>query len=152
MRSHVIAAAPWARRHRYEITLATALALTTGVLVVATPILLTAAAVEWKHGRRRSRLLSLALILALARAVAWLSRELRNLPHGRWHPCGQCGAPIQAPSRAAYCSHPCRTYARLERNALDNDPRIAARAQRRLHNLRLRELADSDPQLEEVPF
>jgi hypothetical protein len=152
MQSHVIAAARRASRHRYEITLAIALALTTGVLLIATPILLTTAAVEWKHGRRRSCLLSLALILVLARAIGWLSRELRGLPHGRWHLCGQCGAPIEAPSRAAFCSHACRTYARLERDAVDNDPRIAARAGRRLRNLRLRELAEADPQLEKVPF
>jgi hypothetical protein len=43
-------------------------------------------------------------------------------------------------------------YARIERDALNNDPRIAARAERRLRNIRLRELADSDAALEEVPF
>ncbi|HZL19872.1 MAG TPA: hypothetical protein VFG23_19210 [Polyangia bacterium] len=31
------------------------------------------------------------------------------------HPCSQCGSPIGAPSRAAFCSPACRTYARLER-------------------------------------
>jgi hypothetical protein len=74
------------------------------------------------------------------------------MPQSKWHPCAQCGTPIEEPSRAAYCSHACRTYARLERAALDHDPPIAARAERRLRNLRLRELADTDPRLEEVPF
>jgi hypothetical protein len=31
------------------------------------------------------------------------------------HPCNQCGSPIGAPSRAAYCSPACRKYASLER-------------------------------------
>lgn len=34
--------------------------------------------------------------------------------HG-FHGCGKCGAPIQAPSRAIYCSPACRNYAALER-------------------------------------
>lgn len=35
--------------------------------------------------------------------------------HGSTHPCGQCGVPIGAPSRAVYCSPACRRYAQLER-------------------------------------
>jgi hypothetical protein len=151
MQSHVIRATRWARRHHHEIVVTAGLIITGAALIIATPVLLTIAAVEWKQGRRRRRLLSLALILVLARAMAWLWRELRHVPHGRWHPCGQCCAPIEEPSRAVYCSHACRTYARLERAALDDDPRIATRAERRLRNVRLRELAN-DPQLKEVPF
>jgi hypothetical protein len=39
------------------------------------------------------------------------------------HPCSQCGAPIGAPSRAAYCSPGCRRYAALERAETDRRAR-----------------------------
>jgi len=56
--------------------------------------------------------------LALALLAAWLG--LRR--HGRtfgpaWHPCEQCGAPIDKPSRARYCSEACRRYTRLRHHA-----------------------------------
>jgi hypothetical protein len=103
-------------------------------------------------GRRRQQPAGLIAFLTLVTAVRWLWDELHDAPHRPWHPCAVCHRPIEEPSRAAYCSHECRTIARLERDALDNDPRIASRAERRLRNKRLRDLADQDADLEEVPF
>jgi hypothetical protein len=152
MQTHVIAGSRWLRRHQHEITVATALAISFTTLVLATTIVLPIAAIEWKQTPRSKRVLSLAVLSVLVQTTVRLWCELRNIPHGRWHPCTQCGRPIEEPSRAAYCSHACRTWARLEREALDNDPFIAERAARRLRNRRLRELADSDSALTEVPF
>jgi hypothetical protein len=108
----------------------------------------------WQRNKRHKRhsLVSVLLLTMLLRTAHLLWCKLRDIPRGKWHPCAQCGHPIEEPSRAAYCSHVCRTYARLERDTLDRDPRIATRAERRLRNLRLRQLADTDPQLQEVPF
>ena len=50
---------------------------------------------EWKQSGRRRRLLTLALLGLLLRAVVWLWRDLRSVPHGNWHPCAPCGAPIR---------------------------------------------------------
>jgi len=154
MQSHVIRVtrALWA--HRYPIALGVALACTVAMLVVATPWLLVIALIEHRYGgaKRRRRLIGLACIAVLAYAARWLWREMHGIPHRAWHACAQCGRPIEAPSRAAYCSHACRTYARLERDALDNDPRIAERAERRIRNMRLREVAHATPEWEEVPF
>ena len=115
MQSHVIAVLRWLYWHRYEIALTAALAITTAFLVLVGPVLLALAAVEWKQARRRQRLLSLVLVLLLARTARWLWRELRGSPQGGSHPCGQCGVPIAAPSRAEYCSPACRRYAHLTR-------------------------------------
>jgi hypothetical protein len=136
----------WLSWHRHEVAAGAALLSLAAALVVAAPILLTVAALEWKHGRRRNRLLGVALIALLARAVLWLWQELRNLPHGTWHPCLQCGAPIEEPSRACYCSPACRRYARLQRGARGGDHDAAARL------ARLRRGDRYDPTLAEVPF
>jgi hypothetical protein len=88
----------------------------------------------------------------LLRALRWVWCELTDTPHGPWHPCAQCGVPIGDRSRAAYCSHVCRRYARLERDAQANDPRIADRAERRLRAIRLQKLADQNPDWTDVPF
>jgi hypothetical protein len=155
MQPHASHAYRWITAHRRELALATGLLLALVTLVLAVPVLLLVAAVESRHGSRRRRKRRLNSLVALSTPVGvigWLWCELNELPHGRWHPCVQCGQPIQEPSRAAFCSHACRTYARLERDALDNDPRIAARATRRLRHQRFRDLADNDPRLTEVPF
>jgi hypothetical protein len=152
MQAHVIAGSRWLQQHRHQITVAAALAVTLTALLLATPLLFPIAAVEWKQTPRRKRVLSLTLLAVLTRATIWLWCELRDVPHGPWHPCAQCGRPIEAPSRAAYCSHACRNWARLERDALDNDPRIAEWAARRLRNRRFRDLADNDLDMTEVPF
>jgi hypothetical protein len=125
------------------------------LLLITGPFLGLLAVIEWKlqpPTRRKPRLIGLLLIRLLLSALAWLWCELHGVPHRRWHPCVQCGKPIEAPSRAEYCSPACRRYARLERDALDNDPRLADRAARRLRNLRYRELVDNDPNLDQVPF
>lgn len=150
MHAHGIALWRWLSWHRYQLAAGLALALVAALLVSAGPALLAVAAVEWKYTRRRSRVLSLALLGLFARGLAWLWQELRRLPHGRWHPCAQCGAPIEAPSRAWYCSPACRRYARLEREARSPDPWLAERAQTRL---RLVTQASSvDPESSEIPF
>jgi hypothetical protein len=155
MRHHVIAAYQRISANRYQLLLTTGLLLTFVLLVFVAPLLLTLAGMEIKRrGRKHGRqpVIGLILIGSLVSAIRWLWRELHGMPHRAWRPCTQCGAPIEAPSRRAYCSHACRSYARLERDALDNDPRIAARAERRLRNMRLRQLAVGDPRLDEVPF
>jgi hypothetical protein len=124
-------------------------------MAIGATLLLPIAAIEWwqrikRH--KRQALMSVLLLNMLLQAAHVLWCRLRHIPPGKWHPCAQCGRPIEEPSRAAYCSNACRTYARLKRDALDHDPLVAARGERRLRNLRLRELADTDPRLEEVPF
>jgi hypothetical protein len=140
----------WLRWHRLQIAAATSLAALVAAALVASPILLTVATLEWKYSRRRSRLVSVAVAGLLARAVVWLWQELRGLPHGRWHPCVQCGIPIEAPSRAWYCSPACRRYARLERDAGSPDPRLAERSAARLRTLS--RVAAADPASSEIPF
>ena len=141
----------WFSNHRPELTLTAALGLMAAVLLIALPWLLLLGAVEWKTIRRR-RILGLAVAGQLLRASRWLWCELTDTPHGPWHPCAQCGLPIDDRSQAAYCSHACRRYARLERDAQANDPRIADRAERRLRAIRLQTLADQNPDWAEVPF
>jgi hypothetical protein len=150
MHTHGTALRRWLSWHRYQLAAGSALALVAAVLVTAGPPLLAVAAIEWKYTRRRNRVLSLALLGLLFGAVVWLWQELRNVPHGPWHPCAQCGAPIEVPSRAWYCSPACRRYARLERDARSPDPWLAERAETRLRVLA--RSASADPSLSEIPF
>jgi hypothetical protein len=149
MQAHGIALWRWLSWHRYQLAAGTALVCVGTLLLILGPSLLALGAVEWKHSRRRSRLLSLALLGLLARAVVVrLWQELRGLPHGNWHPCIQCGAPIEAPSRAWYCSPACRRFARLERDAASPDPWTAERAETRLRLV----TSIADPESSEIPF
>ena len=150
MHSHATALRRWLSWHRYQLAAGSALALVAAVLLLTGPALLAVAAVEWKYTSRRNRVLSLALLGLLARALVWLWQELRGLPHGRWHPCAQCGAPIEAPSQAWYCSPFCRRYARLEREARSLDPWQAERAETRLRLVWNASVAD--PESSEIPF
>jgi hypothetical protein len=152
MRNHGIAIGRWLLWHRHELLLTSALAGTLLLLFATSPPLLLVAAVEWKQarGRRSPRLLGLAVLATLLRAVVWLWRELRGVPHGAWHPCVVCGAPIEAPSRAWYCSPGCRRHARLEREAQAFDPDVAERAAEQLR--RLHRPPAHDPALAEIPF
>lgn len=150
MHSHGIALWRWLSWHRLQIAAATGLVGVAALLLVAAPVLLAGAVVEWTHNRRGNRILSLALLGLLARALVWLWQELRRLPHGKWHPCAQCGAPIEAPSRAWYCSVGCRRYARLDRDTRSPDPWLAERAQTRLRVLARANAAD--PESSEIPF
>lgn len=140
----------WLSWHRYQLAAGAALALISALLVLVGPALLVLATLEWKYRRRRSRLLSHALVGLFVRAVVWLWQELRGLPHGRWHPCAQCGAPIEAPSRAWYCSPGCRRHARLKREARSPDPWMAECAEVRLRVLS--RMAAADPEFSEIPF
>jgi predicted nucleic acid-binding Zn ribbon protein len=150
MRSHGIAFWRWLTWRRLQLATGGALVLAAALLLFAGPALLVIAAVEWKYTRRRSRVVSLALFGLLARALVWLWKELRGLPHRHWHPCAQCGAPIEAPSRASYCSPSCRRYARLGRDARSPDPWLAERAETRLRLVTRTDAAD--PESSEIPF
>jgi hypothetical protein len=150
MQDQGIALTRWLQWRRLQIATATGLIGLVAVLLVASPALVVGGAVEWKYSRRRTRLLSLALLGLLVRAVIWLWQELRGLPHGQWHPCTQCGAPIEAPSRAWYCSPACRRYARLERDARSPDPWLAERSAARLRTLS--RISAADPASSEIPF
>ena len=76
----------------------------------AAPFLIVLAIAE-----RRRRPVGLTVLGYLLRACRWLYVELIGAPHGAWHGCAQCGAPIEAPSRSEFCSPTCRRYARLAR-------------------------------------
>jgi hypothetical protein len=140
----------WLQWHRLHIATAAALVGLVVVSLTASPALLVGAMFEWKYSRRRTRLLSLAVAGLLVRAVVWLWQEFRGLPHGRWHPCAQCGAPIESPSRAWYCSPACRRYARLERDARSPDPWLAERSAAQLRTVS--RIAAPDPELSKIPF
>jgi hypothetical protein len=150
MQTQRIALWRWICWHRLHIAAATGLVGVAALLLFTGPALLVIAAAEWKYSRRQSRGRSLALLGLLARAVVWLWQDVRGVPHGRWHPCAQCRAPIEAPSRAWYCSPSCRRYARLARDVRSPDPRLAERAETRLRVLS--RIAAADPELSEIPF
>ena len=150
MQAQGIALRRWLTWHRLQLAAGAGITLVDALLVFVGPLLLVLTAMEWKYSRRRNRLLSSALIGLLARAVVWLWQEMRGLPHGRWHPCAQCGAPIEAPSRAWYCSPACHRYARLERDARSPDPWLAERAETRLRLVWSASVAD--PESSEIPF
>jgi hypothetical protein len=137
----------WLTWHRYQLVVATSLILVAAIFLGVAPILLALGAFEWKSSHKR--LLGFAVLGLVTRSIVWLWQELQGIPHGRWHPCLQCGAPIEAPSRAWYCSPICRFYARLERDARSLDPWRAERAA-----VRLRTLARpaADPASSEIPF
>jgi len=150
MHAQGIALWRWLIWHRLQIAAATALVGGAVLLLFLGPALLGVAAIEWKYSRRPNRLLSLAVLELLSTAFVWLWQELRDLPDREWHPCAQCGAPIETASRAWYCSPTCRRYARLERDARSPNPWLAERAQTRL---RLVWSADAvDPESSEIPF
>src|SRR6266851_2011944 len=128
MQAQGIALWRWLCWRRREIWIGVTLVVAVAVLMFVGPWLLLLAAVEWKTSRRRrARLLGLVLTVLLVRAVVRLWQEFWDVPHGRWHPCMQCGHPIEAPSRAWYCSPSCRRYAQLERRAAGGDERATNR-------------------------
>jgi hypothetical protein len=148
MRLHGIPLWRWISSHRYELALTSAIVLVSAVLLIVAPLLLAVGTAEWKSNHRR--VIGLALLALLARSMVWLWQEIHGIPHGRWHPCAQCGLPIEAPSRAWYCSPLCRRYARLERDARSPDPWLAERAAVRLRVLARASAAD--PESSEIPF
>ncbi len=69
--------------------------------------------------RSGSKGLTVALVestLALALSAFGLRRQGHRLTPA-WHPCENCGAPIDLPSRAAYCSQACRRDANIRHRA-----------------------------------
>ena len=139
MHNHATAAAAGSPTHRDQIALATALVLRLStLLVVSTPFLLVAGGIEWKQSRKRKRLLALALIAQLA-TIAWsgcgMNCTARRTAPGIHAPnaAGRSRNPPGPPTART----PAARYARLERDAQANDPRIAERAERRLRAIRL---------------
>lgn len=62
---------------------------------------------------------SVALVegaVAIGLAAFGLRRQGRRVTPA-WHPCENCGAPIDLPSRAAYCSQACRRDANIRQRA-----------------------------------
>jgi hypothetical protein len=147
MHTHRIALWRWLTWHRYQLAVATGLVLVAIVLLFVAPMLLALGALEWKA--RHRRLLGLAILGLLGRSSVWLWQELWGMPHGQWHPCVQCGSPIEAPSKAWYCSPLCRRYARVERDVRSPDPWASERAAVRL---RVLEHPAVDPASSEIPF
>jgi hypothetical protein len=84
------------------------------VLIIGTALVfsLAIALASGNRGRRSHPELIVATALAIVYAL-WRKRD------AGWHACGQCGVPIEPPSRAEYCSPSCRRYARLQREAFD---------------------------------
>jgi hypothetical protein len=82
------------------------------VIGIALVFSLFIALVSGSRGRRSHPELVVAAALAIVYAL-WRGRN------ADWHACGQCGVPIEPPSRAEYCSPSCRRYARLQREAFD---------------------------------
>jgi hypothetical protein len=126
-------------QHRRELALSLLLITLATTLVALTPPLLVVAILQERRPRRRSR--PLRVLRNFWDAAAWSWRQLLRLPGSGWHPCEQCGFPIEPPSRARFCSAACRRYGRLRRLAASGDEQAAARYDR------LRRLADLDPAL-----
>ncbi len=82
------------------------------VLGTALVFSLFSALTSGSRGRRSHPELIVAAALAIVYAL-WRRRD------AGWHACGQCGVPIEPPSRVEYCSPSCRRYARLQREAFD---------------------------------
>jgi hypothetical protein len=131
-------------QHRRELALSLLLITLAATLVALAPPLLTIAALQERRPRRRS--LPLSVLQHVWDAVVWSWRQLHRQPRPGWHPCEQCGFPIEPPSRARFCSAACRRYGRLRRLAAGGDERAAAGYER------LRRRADLDPALTEIPF
>jgi hypothetical protein len=97
-------------------------ALALSLLWLALPYLLIAlvliVVLSGRRGgrRRRSRGVPLVELVALVSAIYGLRRQGKSFAPS-WHPCEECGAPIDRPSRANYCSAACRRYARMRREA-----------------------------------
>ena len=91
------------------------------VLVIGTALVfsLFIALTSGTRGRRSHPELVIAAALAIVYAF-WRRRD------ADWHACGQCGVPIEPPSRAEFCSPSCRRYARLHREALDRRSQMLA--------------------------
>jgi hypothetical protein len=92
-------------------------------LLLTTVALAAFARLPGRHRRRGTAFALVEATIALIAAVYGLHRQGKRFGPS-WHPCAQCGAPIDRPSRAAYCSAACRRYARLRREAAE-DPELA---------------------------
>jgi hypothetical protein len=100
MQPHVNPVHRWLSNNRYQRSLTAALIATVALLLAAAPLLLLVALLEtrWRRSkrRRRTRLVGLIALALLAKTVRWLWNELHGAPQRPWHPCAQCGRPIEA--------------------------------------------------------
>lgn len=84
------------------------------------PFRMAAVAAGIRPPRRRGSRTMIALALESTLALVLSAFGLRRRG-GRigpsWHPCENCGAPIEKPSRAAYCSQACRRDANIRARA-----------------------------------
>jgi ribosomal protein L34E len=95
------------------ILLSAASALIIGVALTVALVSTLAAGSRQRRGRSKPHP-ELIVVAAFGIVYAlWRKRE------PKWHACGQCGVPIEPPSRAEYCSPTCRRYARLQREELE---------------------------------
>jgi len=92
------------------------LSAVSAIIVGTALVLALVVSITESSRQRRSRLARPALIVTSALAIVYLLWRKRD---SNWHACGQCGVPIEPPSRAEYCSPTCRRYARLRREELE---------------------------------
>lgn len=93
-------------------------------LIVGTALVLALVVSIAQGSQRKHRGLARpALIVLSGLAIAHLFWRKRD---STWHACGQCGVPIEPPSRAEYCSPTCRRYARLRREELERRNELSA--------------------------
>lgn len=100
-------------------------------------------------------LLALPNALVVAGGLAWiLVMGFRRYGWARrpapgWHPCEQCGRPIESPSRARFCDAGCRRIGRLKLQApLNERARLALERVERQRALP----AGASAQTDEIPF
>lgn len=79
-----------------------------------------AAGLSRKTPKRRGRAVTGALVestLALALSAFGLYRSRAGRIGPSWHPCEECGAPIDRPSTAKFCCEACRRSSRIRQRA-----------------------------------
>lgn len=98
------------------------------IVGVALVIALVVAITGSSRDKRRRNSGHPELIVAAAIAIVFVLWRKRASDRrvSDWHACGQCGVPIEPPSRVEYCSPTCRRYARLRREELDRRSELLA--------------------------
>ena len=101
---------------RRLVVLFAAVAASIAVLSISLALAVVAMAFAGPRRSGRSRLRRPEEIVASALGIV---NVLFGRPQRGWHPCLQCGVPIEPPSRAEFCSPACRRYDRLRRMATE---------------------------------